>query len=73
MFRAADQGAQVLVVEDLQWIDRSSEETLCALVDALADRRVLMLCTYRPGYVPPWQERSFHQRLMLEPLAPPGW
>jgi adenylate cyclase len=70
LFRGADQGPQLLVVEDLQWIDRSSEETLRALVDALADRRVLILCTYRPGYVPPWQERSFHQRLALEPLAP---
>jgi adenylate cyclase len=69
LYRAADRGPQVLVVEDLQWIDRSSEEALRALVDAIADRRVLIVCTYRPGYVPPWQERSVHQRLVLEPLA----
>jgi adenylate cyclase len=69
VYRAADEGPQVLLVEDLQWIDRSSEEALCALVDGLADRRVLIVCSYRAGYVPPWHERSFHQRLALEPLS----
>ncbi len=70
VFRAAEDRPQLLLVEDLQWIDRSSEEALRSLIDTLADRRMLVLCTYRSGYVPPWQERSFHQRLTLEPLAP---
>ena len=70
VYRTAEDRPQLLLVEDLQWIDRSSEEALRSLIDALADRRVLVLCTYRPGYAPPWQERSFHQRLALEPLAP---
>jgi len=68
VFRAADERPQLLVIEDLQWIDRSSEEALRAVVDALADRRVVVVCTYRAGYTPPWQDRSFHQRLTLEPL-----
>ncbi len=58
----------VLIVEDLQWIDRSSEELLRALVDGLADQPVLVLTTVRTGFVPAWDDRSFHQRLVLEPL-----
>jgi adenylate cyclase len=69
LFRAVEERPAVLLVEDLQWIDRSSEEALRSLVDALGDRRMLLLGTYRSGYVPPWQERSFHQRIALEPLA----
>ena len=42
----------VLIVEDLQWIDRSSEELLRALVDGLADQPVLVLTTVRTGFVP---------------------
>jgi adenylate cyclase len=69
VLRSGDERPQLLLVEDLQWIDRSSEEALHALAGALADRRLLLLCTYRTGYAPPWQDRSFHQRLALEELA----
>jgi adenylate cyclase len=59
----------VLVVDDLQWIDRNSEELFAAVIDALAGHSVMMLMTYRPGYDPPWQGRSFHQRLSVDPLG----
>ena len=69
VLRCADDRTQLVLVEDLQWVDRSSEEALHALVGALADRRILLVCTYRSGYAPPWQERSFHQRLAVEELV----
>jgi adenylate cyclase len=65
----ADERPQLLLVEDLQWIDPSSEEALRSLVDVIGDHRVLLVCTYRAGYSPPWHDRSFHQRLALEPLS----
>ena len=40
----------VLVVEDLHWIDKTSEEVLLHLADSLPAARVLLLVTYRPGY-----------------------
>ncbi len=69
VLRCADDRTQLVLVEDLQWVDRSSEEALHALVGALADRRILLVCTYRSGYAPPWQERTFHQRLAVEELV----
>jgi len=58
-----------LLIEDLQWVDPSSEECIGAVVDGMASSPVLLVCTYRPGYTAPWESRSFHQRLSLEPLA----
>ena len=58
----------LFIIEDLQWIDRNSEEALIAINESLAGHRVMYLMTYRPGYTAPWQDRSFHQRLALDPL-----
>jgi adenylate cyclase len=69
VLRGAQHRPLVLVAEDLQWIDASSEELLTALVDSLAGHRVLIVTTHRTGYAPPWQDRSYHQRLALDPLS----
>jgi len=58
----------LFIIEDLQWIDRNSEEMLVAINEGLAGHRVMYLMTYRPGYSAPWQDRSFHQRLAVDPL-----
>ena len=48
----------VLAVEDLHWIDPTSEEWLASLVERLGGVPVLLLATYRPGYQPPWLGHS---------------
>ncbi len=67
--RGAEHRPLFLLLEDLQWIDRSSEEYLDAVVDSLVARPIVLVCTYRPGYAPGWADRSFHQRLVLEPFS----
>jgi adenylate cyclase len=67
--RSAQHRPLVLLIEDLQWVDPSSEEYLASLVDSLAGYPVLLLCTHRSGYTPPWHERLVHQRITLDPLA----
>ncbi|MGH7898026.1 MAG: ATP-binding protein, partial [Candidatus Binatia bacterium] len=59
----------VIVIEDLHWIDAPSEEYLNYLSDALPTARVLLLCTYRPGYRNPFAERSYATRIALQPLS----
>jgi len=44
----------VVVVENLHWIDPSSEEFLQHLVAGLSDHRVLLVLSSRPGFAPPW-------------------
>jgi DNA-binding winged helix-turn-helix (wHTH) protein/class 3 adenylate cyclase len=68
------QGSQhqplVVEVENLHWIDATSEEYLTALVERLGGLRLLLLVTYRPGYRPPWQAASITTQLALAPLTP---
>ena len=40
------------MIEDLHWIDTSSEEFLTFLLDAVAGVPLLLLVTYRIGYTP---------------------
>jgi tetratricopeptide (TPR) repeat protein len=59
----------VLVVEDLQWIDRTSEEALSSLAEGLAPFPILLIVTYRPGYHSPWLGRSYASQLVLQGLT----
>ncbi len=60
----------ILALEDLHWIDKTSEECVAFLVESLAGTPILFLCTYRPGYRPPWMEKSYAAQVALQPLSP---
>jgi DNA-binding NtrC family response regulator/tetratricopeptide (TPR) repeat protein len=68
--RQATRTPIVLVVEDLHWVDASSEKYFRAFVDMIANARTLLVVTYRPGYQPPWLGRSYATQLALHPLTP---
>lgn len=59
----------VIVVEDVHWIDRTSEEFLSTLVGQLVAAHILFIATYRPGYRPPWMDRSYVTQITLAPLS----
>jgi tetratricopeptide (TPR) repeat protein len=69
--RGAERRPLILVVEDLHWIDATSEELLRYLTDSIAGARVLLLLTYRPGYHNPFGERTYFSRLVLQTLSEP--
>lgn len=60
----------ILEMEDLHWIDASSDEYLSALIERMAGARLLLLVTYRPGHRPAWIDRSYATQISLHPLAP---
>jgi len=66
----SDRAPLLIAVEDLHWIDPTSQACLASLVDALAGSRILLVMTYRAGYRPPWVGRSDVTRLTLLPLSP---
>jgi class 3 adenylate cyclase/tetratricopeptide (TPR) repeat protein len=70
LVRSSRRQPLVLLVEDLHWIDQTSEAFLGALVERFAAAPVMLLATYRPGYRPPWSERSYVTQLALRPLGP---
>jgi DNA-binding NtrC family response regulator/predicted ATPase len=60
----------VLVVEDLHWIDRTSEDFLTFLAEVVSGARALLITTHRPGHRPPWLDKSYATQLALQPLGP---
>jgi tetratricopeptide (TPR) repeat protein len=60
----------VLAVENLHWVDASSEEWLTTLVEHLAGAAILLLVTHRPGYRPPWLAQSVATQMALPQLLP---
>ena len=70
LLHASGKRPLVLMVEDLHWIDRTSEQCFASLAETLAEAPILLLCTYRPGYRPPWIELPNATEIRLERLEP---
>jgi class 3 adenylate cyclase/tetratricopeptide (TPR) repeat protein len=59
----------ILVVEDLHWVDSASEEFLNRFIGRVDPPPMLLLCTRRPEYRPPWGDRPEVVCLPLAPLS----
>jgi class 3 adenylate cyclase/tetratricopeptide (TPR) repeat protein len=60
----------VLAIEDLQWVDKSSEEFLDYLIGWLANVRILLILVYRPEYTHQWGSKSYYTKIGLDQLGP---
>ncbi len=69
LVRAAERRPQILVIEDLHWIDSASEQFLATLMDSVPALRLLLVFTYRPGYTSPFGERSYFTRVIPAALT----
>jgi class 3 adenylate cyclase/tetratricopeptide (TPR) repeat protein len=58
----------IIAIEDLHWIDKSSEESYKSLLDSISGARVFLIFTYRPEFVHTWGGRSYHSQLNLNRL-----
>ncbi len=70
LFEAGRSEPAVILLEDLHWIDPSSEALLGRLVEALPGTRTLLLVNFRPGYGVPWAPAAGRSELALQPLGP---
>ena len=61
-------GPVVVAIEDVHWVDRTSEAFLGALVDAMPATPLLLIVTYRVGFCPRWIDRSGSSQLAVRPL-----
>ena len=67
--KAAASRPQVVVIEDLHWIDAATEQVLASLVDGVPSIPLLLVLTYRPGHAPALGDRSFVTRVALASLT----
>jgi len=59
----------VLSIEDLHWIDKTSEEFLDYLIGWLANTRILLILLHRPEYTHRWGSKSYFNRIGLDQLS----
>lgn len=60
----------ILTMEDLHWMDRTSDEFLGQLVNSLAHSRIFLVLLYRPEYTNPWTSKSYYSQIQLDELSP---
>jgi class 3 adenylate cyclase/tetratricopeptide (TPR) repeat protein len=67
--RAAEVHPQVVVYEDVHWMDQATEESLLFAADSIPTSRILQILSYRTGYQHPFGERTYHTRIALDSLS----
>jgi tetratricopeptide (TPR) repeat protein len=58
----------VLAVEDLQWIDKTSEEFLSYIIARLGGARILLITLYRPEYSHSWGSKTYYSQIRVDEL-----
>jgi len=61
LIRGSQDRPQILTIEDLHWIDKTSEEFLSYMIGWLPRTRILLLLLYRPEYTHQWGSKSYYQ------------
>ena len=69
LIRESQSKPLILAVEDLHWIDRTSEEFLNYLMGWLANTQILLLLLYRPEYSHSWGGKSFYSQIGVNQLS----
>jgi len=59
----------VLIIEDLHWIDRTSEDFLSYLIGWLASARIILVLLYRPEYTHQWGSKSYYNQVRVDQLS----
>ncbi len=59
----------VLAVEDMHWIDNTSQEFLNYLIGSLASTHILLVLLYRPEYTHQWGSKSYYRKIGLNQLT----
>jgi class 3 adenylate cyclase/tetratricopeptide (TPR) repeat protein len=68
LFRASEDQPAVVIIENLHWLDPSSEDFLRDLVPKLAGQRILLVLSTRPGWDAPWLQPAVTARIDLPGL-----
>jgi class 3 adenylate cyclase/tetratricopeptide (TPR) repeat protein len=69
LIRGSQERPLILAVEDLHWIDRTTEEFLNYMIGWLPRTRILLLLMYRPEYTHPWSGKSYYRLINMGQLS----
>jgi predicted ATPase len=66
--RLSEDKPLVMVLDDLQWVDRASEAFLDYFIDSMSQHPILLVLLYRPEYTHPWEKKSHYSKIGLGQL-----
>jgi len=69
LIRESQRKPLILAVEDLHWIDKTSEEFLDYLIGFLPTAQILLILLYRPEYTHTWGSKSYYGKIGLDQLS----
>ena len=69
VLKTAETQPVIIAIENLHWIDKSSEDTLKYLLESIPGAAILLIFTYRPEYIHSWGARSYHNQINLNRLS----
>jgi len=59
----------ILAVEDLHWMDKTSEEFINYFIDSMPKNPILLILLYRPEYSHQWGSKSYYNKIGLNQLG----
>jgi predicted ATPase len=69
VLKGAEVRPLVMAIEDLHWMDKSSEEVIKDYLDHISASPILLIFTYRTGLIPPWGGKSYHSQITVNRLT----
>lgn len=67
--RLSEEKQLIIAVEDLHWMDKTSEEFLNYFIDSMAHSPILLILLYRPEYTHHWGSKSYYSKIGLDQLT----
>jgi hypothetical protein len=58
----------VVSVEDLHWMDRTSEDFISYFVESMPAASILLLLLYHPEYSPAWASKTYYRQILVDHL-----
>ena len=69
VLKGSDIRPLIMAIEDLHWMDRSSEDAFKDLLESISAAKVFLIFTYRPEFIHTWGSRSYHSQVTLNKLS----
>jgi len=69
LIRESENRPLVLAVEDLHWVDRTSEDFLTYFIGWLSNAHILLVLLYRPEYTHLWASKSCYSQIRVDQLS----
>lgn len=67
--RLSQDAPLIIVIDDLQWLDKTSETFISYFIEWVSNTRILLLLLYRPEFHHPWGSKSFYKQIGIYPLS----